>query len=104
MRGLALAGAGMSTHGVIEQGIWASDMGDEIDVRKDIQQKAEVDIEEVELGTVAVDDGVLAADEIIEDLEGKNPTEELPVVPPLTEPEGDGEGDNKDGDDKKRAT
>jgi len=109
LRGLALAGAGMSTHGAIEQGVWASDIGDEIDVRKDIQQNAEADIAEVELGTEAVDDSVSVADEIIEDLEGEKPSEspteqttETPPAPTGAMPtELVGGDEDKKGDDEK---
>ena len=109
MRGLALAGAGMSTHGAIEQGVWAKDMGQEIDVRKDIQQKGNDAISEVDASVESVEDGVVATENIVEDLQGEGeeapPADEPPVVPPTTnqpvEPDEDENGDGKEDDDIK---
>ena len=91
MRAMALAGAVMSTHGTIEQGIWASDMGDEIDVREYVQKNGIEALDSVDTSTQTVDDGIIVTNDIISDLTNDDPepddSMEPPVAPTSTEPE-----------------
>jgi len=107
LRGLALAGAGMSTHGTIEQAIFAKDIGDEINVRKNVQANGESAVEEVEGTTEAVEEGIENTQDTIDEIEDMTediPTEDPSLVPnpPVSEPEPpEGEDEDKDKDDKK---
>ena len=69
MRGLALAGAGMSTFGTIEQANIASDVSSEIDVRSDLQSDVEEAVEQADETTENIDTTLSTTESINKDIE-----------------------------------
>lgn len=115
LRGLALAGAGMSTHGTIEQATFAKDIGEEIDVRTITQTDGESGLEEVEVVTKNVEDNIILADDIVKNIAedggevgdgivpaNGEPQVDVPLVPDFpSEPEPDKNPFDKKDPDKK---
>ena len=78
MRGLALVGAGMSTVGVVQQTGYASDIGDEIQVRENLQSDVETSAELAEETTENITATTDNAKELVDDIENIKPEENLP--------------------------